>query len=338
LFGTSFGRHQDGQKRWGTAVDRTELKERRKTYLKAVAHAAGLESMAALAKELGVSQSTLTNVLSAARSASTELIRKIEQLAPRIENGSILGAQALSRGSDADPEPPFNIGEQLKEAYRERLLELQSSEERASKNIREVVRNFDSMGSDDVFVFISATHPPFEMNPNETILKRAILNAIRRKSFFIYLRPTKEHLKRLDNFVDIELEFANFKATLFSSLSEREKKSYAGHLVLIQAENVPLFVVPDFKWDIFFSDRIEAPHKSLASAGVTAGIDPNSSGAHIRVPLSVDSTKRVLFEVAKAVCQVDWGRRGHGIIPRRIIERLKESAEQAAKQKIKGER
>jgi transcriptional regulator with XRE-family HTH domain len=319
-------------------VDHTELKERRRIYLKAVAHAAGLESMAALAKELGITQSTLTNILSAARSASPELIKKIERLAPRIETGSILGAEALSRGSRVAPEPPFNIGEQLKEAYRERLLELQSSEELASKNIRDVMRNFDSMGSDDVFVFISATQQPFEMNPNETVLKQAILNAIRRKSFFIYLRPTKEHLKRLDHFVDIEAEFANFKATLFSSLSEREKKSYADHLVLIQADNVPLFVVPDFKWDIFFSDRIEAPHKSFACAGVIAGIDPTSGGAHIRVPLSVDSTKQVLFEVAKAVCRVDWGQRGHDMIPHRIIERLKESAEQAAKQKIKGGR
>jgi hypothetical protein len=59
--------------------------------------------MAALAKELGVTQSTLTNILSAARSASPELIRRIEQLAPRIEDGSILGAQALSRGLDIDP-------------------------------------------------------------------------------------------------------------------------------------------------------------------------------------------------------------------------------------------
>src|SRR5215467_13373002 len=138
--------------------------------------------MAALAKELGVTQSTLTNILSAVRSASPELIRKIEQLAPKIEEGSILGAQALSRGSDVDLRQPLNIGERLKEAYRERLQELQSSEERASKNIREVARNFDSMGSDDVFIFISATQQPFEMNPNETVLKRAILNAIQRKS------------------------------------------------------------------------------------------------------------------------------------------------------------
>jgi transcriptional regulator with XRE-family HTH domain len=171
-------------------VDRTELRERRRTYLRAVIRSAGLESMAALAKELGITQSTLTNIQSATRSASPELIKKIEQLAPKIEDGSILGARALSRGSDANPEQ-LNIGERLKEAYRERLQELQSFEEMTSKNIREAVRNFDSMGSDDVFIFVSATQQPFEMNPNETTLKSAILNAIRRKSFFIYLRPTK---------------------------------------------------------------------------------------------------------------------------------------------------
>src|SRR6516164_7330425 len=108
----------------GSAVDRTELKERRRIYLRAVAHSSGLESMAALAKQLGVTQSTLTNILSAARSASPELIRKIEQLAPKIENGSILGAQALSRGTDVDPGQPPNMGERLKEAYRERVQDL----------------------------------------------------------------------------------------------------------------------------------------------------------------------------------------------------------------------
>lgn len=316
-------------------MDRTELKERRKIYLKAVAHAAGLESMAALAKELGITQSTLTNVLSAKRSASPELIRKIEQLAPKIGNGSILGAQALARGADAEPERPLNIGEQLKEAYRERLQELQSSEERASKNIKEVVRNFESMGSDDVFIYISATQPPFEMNPNERDLKRAILNAIRRKAFFIYLRPTKEYLNRLGYFVDIELEFKNFKATLFSEFSDTERKSYASHLVLIQADSIPLFVVPDCKWDIFFSDRIEAPYESFASVGVTAGADPDSSGAHIRVPLSLSSTRRILFEVAKAIWQENFGRRKHGKVPRKLIARLVERAEQVTKESIK---
>ena len=319
-------------------MDRTELKERRRIYLRAVARAAGLESMAALAKELGITQSTLTNVLSAARSASSELIGKIEQLAPKVEDGSILGAQALSRGSDANPEQPLNIGERLKEAYRERLQELQSSEEMTSKNIRDVARNFESMGSDDVFIFVSATPPPFEMNPNETTLKPAIVNAIRRKSFFIYLRPTKEYLRRLDYFVDIELEFENFKKTLFSGLSEAERKSCAGHLVLIQADNMPLFVVPDFKWDIFYSDSIDAPHKALASASVAAGTDPNSSGAHIRVPLSADSTKRVLFEIVKAIRRGSSGRRGQGKVPDKVIARLVESAEQATKQKIKGGR
>ncbi len=317
-------------------MDRTELRKRRRTYLGAVVRSAGLESMAALAKELGITQSTLTNIQSATRSASPELIKKIERLAPKIEGGSILGAQALSRGADVNLEGSHSIGERLKEAYRERLQELQSSEERTSKNIGEVAKNFDSMGSDDVFIFISAIRQPFEMDPNETILKAAILNAIRRKSFFIYLRPTKEHLKRLDYFVDIESEFENFKATLFSGLSEEENDAYASHLVLIQAEHVPLFVLPDFKWDIFYSDRIEAPQKALVGALVAAGTDPSSGGADIRIPLSVPSTKRVLFEVVKAIWQVNSGRRGHRKIPNKVIARLVESAEQATKQKIKG--
>jgi transcriptional regulator with XRE-family HTH domain len=317
-------------------VDRTELRERRKTYLRAVSHSAGLESMAALAKELGITQSTLTNIQSAMRSASPELIKRIERLAPKIEGGAILGAQALPREPDVNLEETHSIGERLKEAYRGRLQELQSSEEMTSKNVGEVAKNFDSMGRDDVFIFVSAIEQPFEMNLNETTLKLAILNAVRRKSFFIYLRPVKEHLKRLDYFVDIESEFENFKATLFSGLSKEEKDAYAGHLVLIQAEHVPLFVVPDFKWEIFYGDSIDTPHNALAGALVTAGTDPSNSGALVRVPLSADSTKRVLFEVVKAIWQVNSGRRGHDKIPSRVIARLVASAEQANKQKIKG--
>jgi hypothetical protein len=317
-------------------VDRTELGKRRRIYLEAVVHSAGLESMAALAKQLGVKQSTLTNIQSTTRSASREFIKKIERLAPKIQGASILEAQALPRGEDANLEASHNIGERLTEAYRERLQVLQSSEEMKSENVGEVAKNFDSMGSDDVFIFISATRQPFEMDPNETILKPAILNAIRRKSFFIYLRPTREYLKHLDYFVDIEAEFESFKATLFLGLSREENDAYASHLVLIQAEQVPLFVVPDFKWEIFHSDRIDAPHKALGGALVTAGTDPSTSGVHVRVPLSAASTKRVLFEVVKAIWQVNSGRRGHGKIPNRVIARLVESAEQATKQKISG--
>ncbi len=316
-------------------MDRTELKERRKTYLKAVVHAAGLESMAALAKQLGVTQSTLTNVLSTKRSASSELIRKIEHLAPKVEDGSILGAQALARGADVEPGRPLNIGEQLKEAYRERLQELQSSEERASKNIREVIKNFDAMGRDDVFIYISATQQPFEMNPNERELKQAILNAIRRKAFFIYLRPTKAYLNVLGYFVDVESEFANFKATLFSGLSAEERKSYRGHLVLIQADSVPLFVVPDFKWEIFYSDCIDVPHRALAATLVTAGTDPHRSGAHTLIPLSAHSGKLVLLAVVTAIRQTNAGHRGEAKVPAKVIARLAKSVEPAIDQSVK---
>jgi transcriptional regulator with XRE-family HTH domain len=317
------------------AVDLTELRNRRRVYLRAVIRSAELKTIAALAKKVGVTHATLTNIQSAARSASPELIKKIEQIAPRIEDGSILGAEALTRGSDAGPEQLPNIGERLKEAYRERLQELQSSEEMTSRNIGEVVKNFDAMGSDDVYIFISAIRRPFEMDPDETILKVAVLNAIRRNSFFIYLRPTKEHLKRLEYFVDIELEFENFKSTLFSGLSKEEKDVYANHLVLIQTEHVPLFVVPDFKWDIIYSDRIEAPQKALIGALIAAGGDPSRSGADIRIPLSVPSSKRVFFEVVEAISRANSSRRRGNRVPNKIVARLVESAEQATNQEIR---
>jgi hypothetical protein len=138
-------------------VDHTELRERRRAYLRAVVRSAGLESMAALAKELDITQSTLTNIQSATRSASPELIKKIERLAPKIEGGSILGARALPREADVNLEGSRSIGERLKEAYRERLQELQSSEEMTSKNVGEAAKNFDSMASNDVFIFVSAS-------------------------------------------------------------------------------------------------------------------------------------------------------------------------------------
>jgi transcriptional regulator with XRE-family HTH domain len=317
------------------AVEHTELSSRRKTYLRAVIHSAGLESMAGLAKKLGVPQSTLTNILSARRSASAELIEKIERLASHIEGGSILAAEALAREGGVNPEVSHGIGARLKEAHRERVQELQSSEEMTSKNIKEVIRNFDSMGSDDVFIFVSATESPFEMNPNETTLRLAILNAIRRNAFFIYLRPSTEHLERLDCHVNVESEFKKFKATLFSNLSEEERKSCAGHLVLVQAENFSLFVLPDFKWEIFYSDSIERPPNARALALAAASTDQSSSGAHVRVPLSDHSTKPVFLETVKAILQVKSGRRGDGKIPNRIIARLVESAEDATEQKIK---
>jgi transcriptional regulator with XRE-family HTH domain len=328
---------KDGPAAQGAAVDRTELSARRKIYLRAVVRSAGLESMAALAKELGITQSTLTNIQSAKRSASRELISKIEGLAPKIEDGEILGAEAFLRGQSVDLEEHHSIAERLKEANRERLQELQSSEERTSKNIGEVAKNFDSLGSDDVFIFISATRQPFEMDPDETILKPAILNAIRRNSFFIYLRPTREYLKSLDYFVDIESEFENFKATLFSGLSKEEKDEHTNHLVLIQAEHVSMFDFPDFKWDIFYSDGIDAPQMARAGIAVAAG-DPSSSGADVRIPLSAASTKGVLFQAARAIWKVNSGRRGRGKVPNKVVDRLVKSAEQATKQKAKSGR
>ena len=86
------------------------------------------------------------------------------------------------------------------------------------------------------------------------------------------------------------------------------------------------------------SDSVNNALNALAATLVTAGTDPNSSGAHIFVPLSADSAKRVLFEVVRAIRQMNSGRRGRGKVPKRVIARLVKSVEQATKQTIKGDR
>jgi hypothetical protein len=121
-------------------------------------------------------------------------------------------------------------------------------------------------------------------------------------------------------------------------MSEGERKSYASHLVLVQADDVPLFVLPDCKWEIFYSHSIDTAHHALAGALFAAGTNPSSSGAHIRVPLSADSTKRALFEVVRAIWQVNSGRQGRGKVPSKVVARLVESVELATKQKILGGR
>jgi hypothetical protein len=98
-----------------------------------------------------------------------------------------------------------------------------------------------------------------------------------------------------------------------------------------------LFVAPDFKWEIFYGDSVNNALNALAATFVTAGTAPNGSGAHIFVPLSADSAKRVLFEVVRAIWQVNSGRRARGKVPERVIARLVKSVEQATKQMIKGE-
>jgi hypothetical protein len=192
-----------------------------------------------------------------------------------------------------------------------------------------------SAESADVFVYLSAIRSPLEMDPDEGLLKTAIASAVLRRAFFVYLRPTKAHLKSLGNYVDVHAEFDEFKKRVFENIAPDQRRSFSRHLLLIQADGNPLFALPDFKWELFFSDRIDAPYKVAAGALVAAGRrPPNRPGLNIRIPLSTTASKRVLFEAAKTICLANPILKEPDQVPFDVVARLKESAERAAQVKI----
>ena len=317
-------------------MDRAELTERRRRYFSAVLHAARLETMAALAKKLNVTQSTLTNIQSTNRSAGLELIEKIRRLAPRVEGAEILSAEALANLAEPTSDVHLSIGDRLAQGYGDRIQKLQGVEEDQDTNTEEIRRNFDAMDKDDVFIYLSAVTRPLEMDPNETKLKSSIANAIERQAFFLYLRPTKAYLQSAGDFVDIPTQFTRFRIDVVSNISNMRsiQDKYRQRLVLIQTDANPLFAIPDFKWELFYSDKIDAPYKAAARALVVSGRPPNHLGPNIRIPLSVTTTKRVLFELAKTIYFANSSLEHADQVPVDIVTRLKESAELATGQKI----
>jgi transcriptional regulator with XRE-family HTH domain len=324
-------------------ADRADLTESRRRYLRAVIGAAGIKTMAALAKRLRVTQSTLTNIQNGSRSASPDLIAKIRQLAPGVDGASILGAQAVAQLRQPAEPSRIWLGERLAQVQRERVQELQGLDatDEAHKNLREVAGNFDAMDKDDVFIYLSAIRRPLEMDPDETELKISIARAMLRHAYFIYIRPAKAYLKAVGDFVDIRAEFEAFKAKVLSIISAHRETlstpaaSFSKQLLLVQADEHPLFVAPDFKWELFYSERIDAPHRAVAGALVaTSQGDHFGGGPNIRVFLSVMATKRVLFEVAKTLYVLNPTLDELDRVPVDIIRRLKDSAELATGEKI----
>jgi transcriptional regulator with XRE-family HTH domain len=315
-------------------ADRTELVEGRRRYLRAVISVAGLKNMATLAKRLEVTQSTLTNIQSGSRSASADLVEKIRRLAPSVDGGSILGAEPNVPLQNASDQEQPDLGERLIQAQRERIQELLGLEEEQAKNIGEVARNFDAMDKDDIFVYLSAIRRPLEMDPDETKLQGSIANAIMRQAFFLYLRPTRAYLRSVNDYTDVRDEFKDFREKVLSMLPADARQSFGRQLMLIQADRNPLFVVPDFKWELFYSESIHLPYKAIAGALIATGHPPNFSGPNLRIPLSSTDTKRVLLEVARTICSASRNAEESDPIPFDIITRLKKSAEQATGEKV----
>jgi transcriptional regulator with XRE-family HTH domain len=317
-------------------VDRAGLEERRRSYFGAVLHAARLKSMAALAKKLDVSQSALTNIQNGNRSAGPVLIEKIKRLAPGVDGSAWLAAEAIEILAEESAGQPLSIGQRIAQDFGERVAILQGLEETSDANIDGVRRDFDAMGKDDVFIYLSATERPLEMHREITVLRRSIANAIQRQAFFLYLRPTKTYLRHAHNFEDIPAEFAVFKNEVLSNISNEEsvQAEYRQRLLLIVTDRNPLFALLDFKWELFLSATFDAPYEAAAGALVSSGLTPLEEGPRFRIPLSAATTRRILFEVARTVYLENEGLPSHDRVPGELVTRLKESAELAAGQAI----
>lgn len=327
-------------------AERAELTESRRRYLRAVIAATDLKTMAALAKRLRITHSTLTNIQNGSRSASPELIDKIRQLAPGLDGAAVLGAQAAAQLRHPVVPGRRDLGDRLAEVRRERVQGLQGLDEEQSRNSRELAGNFDAMDDGDIFIYLSATVRPLEMDPDEPDLQLSIARSLRRNVHFVYIRPAKAYRQAVGDFADVRAEFESFKAKVLSiiaadrdDLASPPDACFAKQLLLVEAEGHPLFAVPDFNWELFYSDRIDLPHKAIAGALVATSpgdqlAQARKGGPAIRVFLSSAATRRVLFEVAKTLCAVNPTLHETDRVPDHVVRRLRDGAEQATGEKI----
>jgi transcriptional regulator with XRE-family HTH domain len=309
-------------------VDRLELKkqlkERRHRYFDDIRQAAGLDTMADLATTLGVAPSTLSNIQNANRAPGQDLISKIKKLAPQVNNEGIFSEE---------PEAALSIGGQLTKDYDQRLEALRKVVEDEDTNIENICRNFDALNKGDVFIYVSALTPPIEMEkPKETALHDAIANAIQREALFLYLMPTTQYLRNAENwnFLDIPALFTAFKDLVMSNISKEKQNQCRSRLLLIQADASPYFLLPDFKWELFYSEDLS--RKAAADVLIYSGGQGEAVGPKIRIPLSDRSTKWILFEIVKTICLVNPNLPDR--LPDDTIDRLVEGAESATGKKI----
>jgi transcriptional regulator with XRE-family HTH domain len=300
-----------------------DQKEKRARILKAIRDEAGLRTMADLARELGVSASTLSNIQNGKRSAGPEPILKIRKLAPKLgDDVLILSAKPADVVEPIAEVRPL-IEQRLDQDRVQRIKALRAVEEDEQANIEAISGHFDAMNKRDVFIYMSALETPLEMRPQGTALHGPIANAIQREAVFLYLMPTKEYLRSVEGwekYIDIAEVFADFEENVLSKISNKDiREECHSRLRLLRIEIKPasLFAPPDFKWDLFLSERGKARVSMLVA----------SDGPRIRMPASERSTRTFLFEIAETICKAHRNPPDADRVLGDVISRLIKSAE-----------
>jgi hypothetical protein len=296
------------------------------------------ESMTDLALRLGSSVGFLTNVREGRRSIGAKLIKKIKNLVPDVPNIDFLAKNALDNPNKPILDARLSIGERLIQYYSQRLETLRKAQN-DDQNIENILQNFDALNRDDVLVYISAKTRPLEMKQGQdkSKLKEAIARAIQRQAFLFYLVPTeknpfvKDYINYTPLFRDFKKEIREIVGLTISDESLQDQ--CVQRLLLIQTDENSLFEFPNFKWDLFYSDTICLPYNAKAGLLAAAGLaEKEEDVVGTPTPLPEEETKRVLFQVARAVYLADLAEPGR--VPASIVKRLKDSAEMATGKKI----
>jgi transcriptional regulator with XRE-family HTH domain len=309
-----------------------ERLETRRSVLEAIRDEAGFRKMVDLARELGVDQSTLTNIQSGKRSASPELIEKIRKLAPKVGNRIKILSAEPDDGVGPSAEVPPPIEQRLDQDRVQRINALRAVEEDEQANIEAISGYFDALNKGDVFIYMSALETPLEMRPQGTALLGPIASAIQREAVFLYLMPTKEYLQSIEaasmeKYIDIARVFVDFEKNILLKISNEdihEECRSRLRLLRIQIKENPFFALPDFKWDLFLSKRGKAKASMLVA----------SDGPRIRMPASEFSTRTFLFEIAETIFKANRNLPDSDRVPRDVVSHLIESAESATGGKI----
>ncbi len=74
---------------------------------------------------------------------------------------------------------------------------LKAKEHEAYENIRGVADVFSALDKGDIFVYVSGTVDPFEVRPEDKILRPIMADAIARGASFLYVRPTDKISERI---------------------------------------------------------------------------------------------------------------------------------------------
>jgi hypothetical protein len=133
----------------------------------------------------------------------------------------------------------------------------------------------------------------------------------------------------LDKQSEIQSEFNTFASQVFSHLEAEEAARVSEQLVLIQAEDMPVFAVPGSKWDLFLTSPQEGELGLHGGSMITAG-PPN--GMNILMPQTAATAKQLLFAVAQEVGKMSADSKTQ--MPRNIVVNLRERAEQLTGRRI----